>query len=160
MHFLLWLKDSAIGTWVRESDYGYAIVLSSHAIGMAIIVGAVLMFDIRILGFARQMSLKWFDQIYTLAWVGFGVNAVSGVLLFCGNPVKFTFSTAFQIKLALILAGGISVWVLGKQIENPENLAPDGAVRRAAKLTAMLSLLFWLGAITAGRLIAYTTSPI
>lgn len=157
MNLLPWLHESALGIWVRESEWGYPIVLTSHAIGMAVIVGSVLMFDLRVLGYARQMTLKWFEQIYTLAWIGFGVNAISGFCLFAGDPEKFIFSRAFQIKIALIAAGGISVWVLSRQLEDPQNVSPDGATAGAARITALLSLLFWLGAIVAGRLIAYTT---
>jgi hypothetical protein len=155
MDFLNWLQDSALGLWVRESDWGYPIVLTSHAIGMAIVVGAVLMFDFRILGYAKRLPLHWFDRIFLLAWSGFALNFVSGMCLFAGQPVKFLFHPAFQIKIALIAAGGISIRVLGKQLRNPVHMSASGEISNVAKTTAAASIVFWIGAIVAGRLIAY-----
>lgn len=156
MDFLTWLEKSAVGIWVRESDWGYAIVLTAHAIGMAIVVGTLLMFNLRALGYGRRLPLTWFDKIFTIAWVGFTINLISGLFLFAGDPDKFFFHTAFQIKIALIILGGILVWMLGSLATEPERLSPQAEFSLRTKVLATLSLVFWIGAIAAGRLIAYT----
>ena len=155
MHFLAWLYTSPVGLFVQESSWGYPVVLSTHALGMGIVVGSVLMYDLRVLGFANKISLAWFDQLYLLAWVGFAMNAASGALLFTGDPMKFAFSTPFQIKILLIFAGAWAIWLLGRSIHRDiagEHIA-DTSTR--SKWIAGLSIFFWIGAIVAGRLIAY-----
>jgi hypothetical protein len=154
MQVLTWIHDTAIGEWVRASEWGYPIVLTAHAIGMAAVVGPVLAFDLRVLGFARRMPLAWFDAIYPIAWLGFGVNALSGAALFTGDPAKFVASRPFQVKIALILAGMVAIFLLGRSLET-QTAAADARPSGRARLIAALSIIFWLGAITAGRLIAY-----
>jgi len=155
MQVLAWIHDTAIGEWVRASEWGYPIVLTAHAIGMAVVVGAVLVFDLRVLGFARRMPLAWFDRIYPLAWLGFGLNALSGAALFTGDPEKFVASRPFQIKIALILAGAVAIFMLGRSLQTQMAAAADTRAPARARVIAALSIVFWLGAITAGRLIAY-----
>ncbi len=155
MQFLAWLFKSPVGLFVQESSWGYPAVLSTHAVGMGIVVGSVLMYDFRVLGFANKISLAWFDRLYLLAWFGFALNAVSGALLFTGDPVKFAFSTPFQIKILLIFAGAWSIWLLGRSIHRDIAGERTGVASTKSKWIAALSIFFWIGAIVAGRLIAY-----
>ena len=148
MEFLIWLEESGLGIWIRESMWGYPLVLASHAVGMAMVVGVVTMIDIRVLGFAARIPIANFNSLFAIAWIGFFLNFISGCLLFCGDAQRFFFQTVFQIKILLIVLGVIALWVLLRQTRNK-------AITRAAKLTAAFSLLCWFGAITAGRLTAY-----
>jgi len=149
LQFLTWLETSSVGVWIRESLWGYPIVLSSHAVGMAIVVGVVTMIDIRVLGYARQIPIASFKSLFNLAWGGFALNFISGCLLFTGDPVKFFNDWPFRIKISLILLGMISVWLLLREIRD------TGESTDKARTIAIFSLLCWFGAITAGRLTAY-----
>lgn len=151
MEFLTWLEESGVGVWIRESLWGYPIVLSSHAVGMAIVVGVVTMIDIRVLGFAPKIPISSFNSLFTLTWAGFALNFISGCLLFTGDPVKFYNNTPFRIKITLIILGMISVWLLLRAVRDTDT----GKCSTKARVIAAFSLLFWFGAITAGRLTAY-----
>ena len=137
--------------WVRESTWGYPFVLSSHAVGMAIVVGVVTMIDIRVLGFARQIPISSFRSLFNLTWAGFAMNFISGCLLFTGDPKKFYFSTPFRIKIFLIVLGMITMWRLLLAVIHTDT----GDAPAKARTIAAFSLFCWFGAITAGRLIAY-----
>jgi Family of unknown function (DUF6644) len=153
MQFLEWLQATWMGVFVRESLWGYPTVLSAHAIGMAIVVGMVLMIDIRVLGFAQRIPIAAFDRLFGVAWLGVGLNVLSGIMLFSADAVRFATNRMFQIKIALIIAGAISVWVLLREImSGPQG---EAVISPRAKVVATLSIIFWLGAITAGRLTAY-----
>lgn len=148
MESLIWLEESGLGVWVRESMWGYPFILASHAIGMAIVVGVITMLDLRVLGFASRIPLKSINSLFTIAWIGFVLNFLSGLLLFCTDAERFFFQTVFQIKILLIILGAIALWVLLRQVR-------DQVITKSAKITAVISLLCWFGAITAGRLTAY-----
>lgn len=148
MDILNWIGHSSVSAWVSESLWGYPIVLSSHAVGMAIVVGVVTMIDIRVLGYARQIPISSFKSLFNLAWGGFALNFISGCLLFTGDPVKFFNDWPFRIKISLIILGMISVWLLLREVRIDESSAK-------AKAIAVFSLVCWFGAITAGRLTAY-----
>ena len=156
MNFLIWLQDSALGTWVAGSIWGYPIVLACHALGMAVVAGTVTMICIRILGFARAVPVSLFFRLSAIAWAGLVLNMVTGLALFSGDPVKFFYHPVFWIKISLITMGAVSLWLVVRALRNvaatPEARSETPA---GAKLVAGCSLAFWAGAIIAGRLIAY-----
>ena len=157
MGFLLWLQETLLAAWVRESDWGYPIVLTCHAVGMAMVVGPVFAFDLRVLGYAKKIPLDWFGTLFTIAWSGFAINFVSGILLFATNATVFIGKWAFQLKILLIIAAGIATWLLAGRIaaEARRNASVEGSPQRHS-MTALLSIVFWSGAIVAGRIIAYS----
>jgi hypothetical protein len=157
MEFLRPLEKSPIGAWVRESEWGYAITLCAHAVGMAIVVGILAMVCLRVLGYGKGVSLGQLRKLSAIAWVGFAINAVSGLMLFFGNARRLAETTAFQVKLVFIVAGGVSVWMLWRELNSaPDALGPDGVATQRAKAIAIASLTVWLAAIVAGRTIGYT----
>jgi hypothetical protein len=89
-----------------------------------------------------------------LAWAGFAVNFASGVLLFMPKASTFLTEWPFQVKMTLIVAGGISLWFLLREVMSADRGASDDA-NGSAKIIATCCLIFWVGAIVAGRLIAY-----
>ena len=104
MKFLYWLEDSFIGVWVAQS-WGYPLVLSAHAVGMSIVVGTVLMINLRLLGFSATLPFTIFRDLNRVAWLGVSLNVLSGLALFSGSPVKFFFHPVFWKKyLSLCLA--------------------------------------------------------
>lgn len=151
------LEATGVGVWVRESYLGYPIVLTAHSIGMGMVVGIVYILSLRVLGFARRLPITAFDTLLTVAWIGFFINALSGVLLFCGNASHLAVNLAFQLKLLFIIAGGVSIWALWRTIDSGrDGITADGSATAKAKSLALVNLGFWTAAIVAGRLIGYT----
>jgi hypothetical protein len=172
MELLTWLEQTDFSTWLRESDWGYPSMLCVHAVGMGMVVGISLMYGARILGYAKRFPLAGFDKLFALAWFGFAINVASGVLLFVGEPRRLAATPAFWIKMILIAFAGLSLWALAKALHGEADPygadglpGPDGVltgeavVTTGAKIAAILSIVFWLSAITAGRIIGYTMPP-
>jgi len=170
MEFLAWLEQTDGSVWLRESDWGHPIILCFHAVGMGMVVGISLMYSARILGYARDFPLSAFHRLFGLAWFGFAMNAVSGVLLFFGEPRRLMDTPAFWIKMILILFAGLALWALGRALHGdsqgaiglatPRGLTIGEAIASPnARIAAILSVAFWLGAIVSGRLIGYTMPP-
>jgi len=178
MELLASLELTDFSTWLRESDWGYPVVLCVHAVGMGMVVGITWMYCARVLGFAKEFPLWGFDRLFGLAWFGFAINAVSGVLLFIGEPRRLAVTPAFWIKMVLIVFAGLSLWALEKALHGePDHgalaagalggaggaIVADASaavvVTRGAKVAAIASIVFWLAAITAGRIIGYTMPP-
>ena len=166
MGLLAWLEQTDFSTWLRESDWGQPILLCFHAVGMGLVVGVSLMFSARVMGYAKAFPLAAFDRLFGIAWFGFAMNAVSGVLLFAAEPRRLMQTPAFLVKMLLIVLAGFSLWVLGKALQGFE-AAPAGEaalprehkVATNAKIAAIFPIVLWLGAILAGRLIGYTIPP-
>jgi hypothetical protein len=155
MNLLLWLENSALGVWTRESEWGYPIVLISHTVGMALVVGGVLTLALRVLLARSATALPWFDTIFRLAWLGFAINLASGLVLFSGSPRRFVANPAFQVKLAALAVAAFSIWLLARRLEVENQSSPAATASRSTRAVAATSILLWFVAISAGRLMAY-----
>jgi hypothetical protein len=155
--FLAWLDDTQLSHWVAETTWVYPALETMHTIGMALLIGSLGLVDLRVLGYKPELPLIETQRLLPLAWLGFTLNAFSGTLLFVSDSVMFYSSYTFRIKIALIILGGINAALLGHKVFQPSasGVAPSPPTR-GAKWIAGTSLVFWFGAIIAGRLIAYT----
>ena len=115
------------------------------------------MLDLRLLGVLRGISFDAFRSLYRLAWTGLLVNAVSGSALFTSQATTFIESTPFLTKISCVAAGVILGILIKRRLDArlADWDAADANVEGSAKLLALLSLVCWIGAIFAGRLIAY-----
>jgi hypothetical protein len=110
---------------------------------------------LRLLGVARAIPLAPLKRLFPIMWIGFAMNAVTGILLVIAYPTKSLTNLDFYIKLAII---GVGVWVMQKmktQVFEDASLSEADMMARGAAL-AKWSLILWFGAIAAGRLLAYT----
>lgn len=151
------IEESGLSTWIRDSPsiLAYWFILSCHAVGMALLVGASVVIDLRLLGVARDLPLAPLKELYRIIWIGFWIQVVSGALLLVAYPTKALTNPDFYIKLTLI---GLSVAVM-RMIRNrvfSDSGLSDSAMMMKGKALAAWSLVLWAGAVTAGRLLAYT----
>ncbi|GAB1269985.1 hypothetical protein NBRC116493_32380 [Aurantivibrio infirmus] len=162
MQLLESFSETSLMIWVIESNYGYPIVLSLHAVGMALVIGIMLMFNLRVLGLVPSIPLSSVTRFFKVAWIGLAINLISGTLLFCGNYSAFLHNTAFLSKLSLLIAGSIGTWFLAKEVRNSTVIiqpSPNELASKKAKIIAAALILIWLSAITAGRIVGYTSIP-
>jgi len=156
MHLLLRIEQSGICQWIRSTDsiFGYYGILTVHAIGMAIAVGINACIDLRILGFAPALPLAAMEQLFPLLWFGFWVNAASGSVLLATDATHKLVNPDFYVKMVFIaLALGTVRLLRVHAFGDPQ--VDTGLVSTKARLLAVASLACWLGAIIAGRLLAY-----
>jgi hypothetical protein len=160
VEFFTWLESTAISIWVRESTsiaFGFPGILTLHAIGMGFLVGICFAIDLRLLGFAPRVPLSAMARFFPVMWFGFVVNAFSGLLLLVGYPTKALTNPVFYLKLAFIGAGTVLAIRLARTaVRNPAFETRPATTR--VRAWALLSLFAWVGAIFAGRLLAYTYS--
>ena len=151
MDFLLWYENGPVGTFIRESIWGYPIVLSSHAVGMATVLGVALMLCMRVLGFAKGISIQAFDKLFIIGWIGFLINLTSGIILFAGSASMYFFQWTFQLKIGMILTGGVLLKVVMNAVRANKSMAVQ-------KWLAVACMSAWLIGVITGRLMAYITA--
>lgn len=151
----LTLQESALGHVMRSSPALYPAVEILHIIGFVILVGSILALDLRMLGLGRAIAIQPMAQLLLpLSRTGFVLAICMGFLLFSADASHVVKNPAFQAKALLIAAALVNVVIAHagpwRHIESWRDEAPG-----AAKAIALVSLVLWLGAICAGRLIAY-----
>jgi hypothetical protein len=155
--FLNTIEESSLSVWLREtpSIFGYYFVLVFHSFGMVLIVGLNAILDLRLLGVAPGIPLAPLEGWFKWMWVGFWINAVSGVFLLISYPTKAFTNWDFYLKLTLI---AVALWVMQKlkHAVFGDISLDEAAMAVKGKSLAIWSLVLWTGVITAGRLLAYT----
>ena len=109
--FLQTIEDTGFSTWLRESEspFAFYFILLFHTFGLALLVGANVVVDLRLLGVAPGIPLAPLRRLFRIMWIGFSINAITGVFLVIAYPTKSLTNWDFYIKLAVI---GFAVWVM------------------------------------------------
>ena len=155
MGMLAWIESSSLAVWLRESPSVWALptVLTLHTMGMAVLVGASWVLDLRLLGISRNIPLSAFRWVFPAVAVGLIMNLATGVLLFAQRAETWGTSIPFLIKMCLVIASVATLVPIRSHILRSE--VEQREVGGRARLLAIASILAWSGAITAGRLLAY-----
>ena len=155
MGVLVWLESSPLAVWVHESPSVWAqpTVLTLHTMGMAVLVGASWVLDLRLLGISRNVPLSAFRWVFRAVTVGLIVNLATGVLLFAQRATTWGTSIPFLIKMGLVIASVATLVPMRSYVFRSD--AQPREVSGGARLLALASILAWSGAVTAGRLLAY-----
>jgi hypothetical protein len=156
MEFFEWLESTGVANAIRTMPWMYPAFETAHYIGLSLLVGGILLIDLRTLGFARVLPLRSMIGLLPFVWVGFLINVVTGSLLFIYGATSFGTNGAFGLKMTFMVFAGLNA------------LAFDLAVRRSrsdwvaadrpptsVKVFATLSLLLWVCVVTTGRWMAY-----
>ena len=155
-NFLMMLENLDLSQWVLASVWGYPILLTFHSLGLGLLVGLLLIIDLRVLGFAKPLPLSELRRLMPWVWVGFTFNALSGVVLFMADARKDFYSNSFRWKMLSIVIGVlVAVYLNNKVLREDTTETPA-----LARVLAAASLVSWTGAIVAGRLIAYLSQPV
>ncbi|HEY6360574.1 MAG TPA: hypothetical protein VIX63_05695 [Vicinamibacterales bacterium] len=155
MQLFAWLEGTGLSTWIREADtvWAYPTVLTLHTIGLGVLGGAAAILDLRLLGIGGRAPLAPMRTLFRLMWAGFWINAVTGALLFAADATERGTSWLFFFKMVLVGIGVVTVVLIRRAVdESGENAV---MVSGAARRLAIISLVVWTAAVTAGRLLAY-----
>jgi len=158
MHsFLFWLESTAFSTWLRESEsvFAFPTILTIHTITMGFVAGTNAAIDLRVLGFAPGVPIKEMERFYRVMWVSFWISVVTGIVILMAYPTKAVMNPIFYVKLALIALGLQIVRLMRKHVFGDPQLG-GSPMAPTGRMLAIVSLICWVGVITAGRLLPYT----
>jgi hypothetical protein len=160
--FLQWLYDTHFSGTMRESLWAEPIVETIHVLTLTLFLGFAVMLDMRLLGVVlkrRRMS-EVLAQFNPWLFAGFAVMIVTGVLLFCGDPISFWSTTFFKVKMIMLVLAGLNVLIFNATIgRKVAQWDLDPLTPGQAKIAAVVSLMLWVLIIAAGRGIAYALPP-
>jgi hypothetical protein len=151
------LQELAPVAALRSSRWTYAVVNASHITGIALLFGAIVPMDLRLLGCFRQITIRALARILVpVAASGLLLAIVAGTLLFSIRAVQYAGTTLFQIKLALIACGLANALLLRKAVawETARRSTGDLPPPRL-RLAGALSIALWLAVIVCGRMLAF-----
>ena len=160
MDFTEWLsvlEHSSLAEVMRHSLWTYPIVEIVHIVGIATFFGSVVLFDLRLVGFSRTVSVRSLERhLLPWSWVALLLIVPSGVAMLSAHATDFAGNPAFRVKLLLIAFAGVNALTFHHGVfRSVSTWDQHQPTPPAAKASALLSLAIWIGVISCGRLIAY-----
>lgn len=159
MQLAQWLEATSIAVWVRESSYGFAIVVAVHILSLSLSVGTLVWFDLRLLGISmlRVPVSHLYRRLMPWTLTGFALMFASGLIILAAYATAAFGNIYFRIKLAAIVLAGVNAFfyhrVTERQIRTwDEAMRPSGAAHAAG----LVSILVWTVVILCGRAMSYT----
>jgi hypothetical protein len=153
------LQETTIATTIRENDNLFPWVEAIHVLAISLVVGTIFIVDLRLLGLASKdrPALTLSQNVLICTWLAFALAAVTGALLFSARAVAYSGNFFFQAKLVLLALAGLNMAsfhaVFGRRMGE---WGPGVASPLAARMSAGLSLLIWIGVVGFGRWIGFT----
>jgi hypothetical protein len=157
--FCAWLEQSSVGLLVRESLWGFQIVVALHILGLILSVGTLVWFDLRLLGFAmRRVPVSAvYRQLAPWSAIGFVMMFVTGGMLVTAFATRAYGNPYFRIKMIALALAGVNALlyhvVTERRISQWDRAEhPPGP----ARLAGLISIAIWVVVVLAGRMISYT----
>ncbi|HVZ22252.1 MAG TPA: hypothetical protein VG871_14370 [Vicinamibacterales bacterium] len=140
-----------IGNFVRDTPWLWPTLETLHFVGLSLLMGVLLLVNIRMLGFAKQLSLDAIDRLLPWAILGLGINIVTGMLFTMG--ADYTKNNAFYWKLAFVVVGGANL--LYFFFDRGWAAEPGADVPLTSKVAAFSALFLWFGVMYWGSMLPF-----
>ena len=152
---LLWMEGSTLGRMMQEITWLFPCAEIFHFIGLSLLMGSILVVDIRLLGFSRDVPLDAVYKFLPITVIGFSINLVTGIMFCFNDPFRYYPNLAFRLKMLLLVLAGINAIYFSSIARASSNAVGAEDSKPKVKIIAALSLLFWISVIVCGRLIPY-----
>lgn len=152
------LEASPLARFMREALWAYPAVEALHILALAIVVGSIVVVDLRLLGLSRDVPASRLAR-HALPWTAaaFMISIGTGLLMFTAHAEDFITNRVFILKMGLILTAGVNAGLLhAGAFRTVGQWDTDVAPPPRVRLAAALSIVLWAGVIACGRLLAYT----
>jgi hypothetical protein len=157
--FQIWLASvlytPAVANVMRMA-FVWPLAESVHFIGLSLLVGTVVLFDLRLLGIARGIPPAAWHRLIRYGLIGFALNATTGLMFLMTEPDQYIYNPSFMLKMTFIATAGLNALSFYVTVAR-RTLIPGASldVPRGAKVIAAASLALWMGVIIAGRLLTF-----
>jgi hypothetical protein len=152
------LESSFFSRSLRASLWLYPCIETAHILGFVVLVGSITLFDVRLLGASRTLSVSLLGaHLRRLSLGSVALVVPTGLLLFTAHPLELVKNPVFGVKLVSITLAALNALVFRIGVHRSVATWDQGVpAPRAARLHAIASLALWVTTITCGRFLAYT----
>ncbi len=150
------LERTPFAVWMRQALWAYPAVEVGHVVGVVLLVGSAVAFDLRLLGLSPHVPVrKLAVHLLPWAWRGFVLVVGTGIPMFVAHASQWWENPLFPVKMSLVAAGGLNVWAFHRGVYRSVDSWDVGRPPLAARLAGAVSLVVWVAAVACGRLLAY-----
>jgi len=143
-----------VGSFVTDTPWMWPTCETLHFVGLSLLLGVVLVVDLRVLGLMKGVSFQSLHRLLPWAAIGFGLNIGTGMLFFTGIPGQYTKNPAFYWKIGLAMLAGLNALYF-TILDEPWSLGPKDDAPLTAKIAAASAMLLWLGVLYFGSMLPF-----
>jgi hypothetical protein len=141
------------GNFVRDTPWAWTSAETVHFVGLSLLIGVLLLINMRMLGFMTQVSFEALDRLLPWAMLGFAVNTMSGMLFFAASANSYVGNPAFYWKLVFVVLGGVNV--LYFTFDRTWAQEPGREAPPLSKLAAACAMFLWVGVMYWGSMLPF-----
>lgn len=150
---------SPLNQWILATYWLWPVMEITHFIGLTLLMGGLLVVDLRMLGMFNFLSISATHKILPVVLFGFALNLATGILFFVGDPMRYSVNEGFQLKMILVLLAGANAFLFHiRDALNPQSTIVLVLNKVDERIVAGLSLSLWTGVLLLGRLIPYVST--
>ena len=159
---LRWLQETSIATTIRDSLLLFPLLESVHVFGLALVVGTVIVIDLRLLGVASTSRpfQRVASEIMKWTWAAFAVTAIAGALMFTTKAQVYFHNVYFRAKILLLVLAALNALLFQRTAWRTVDRWGAASAPPLGKAVATVSLAIWVAVIFAGRMIGFTTTRV
>lgn len=150
------IVDGPLNLWIQTNYWLWPVLEIIHFIGLSLLLGGLIIIDLRMAGHIKAFNLVATHKLIPVVLAGFGLNLLTGILFFYGDPLRYSINIGFQIKMVLVVLAGLNAllyyWKINTVIPTWD---PEADPPSLARFVAYASLTLWGGVLLCGRLIPY-----
>jgi hypothetical protein len=152
----VWLKSTDVSYFMTHSPVAWPACAVLHFLGLTLVIGTIGLWDLRLLGVGKGLSPAAMHRLVRWGVLGFAVNLMTGTLFFIGQPDRYINNPAFELKVLFLIVLGVNILIFYSTVyRKVATLGPGGITPLGAKIAGAISLVFWVGVIVAGRMVAF-----
>lgn len=156
----IWVRGTWLSQFVITHGWTWPLFEILHYAGLTLLLGAVGLFDLRVLGFGKGIAPAALHRLIPFGIAGFIINVLTGIAFFAGFPEQYFYNNAFRIKLAFMIVAGLNIALFYTTVFRDLKILPaDADAPFRARLLTAISLCSWLIVLVAGRLITFYRPP-
>lgn len=151
-----WLEQTGPATAIAEGAYAFPLIEALHVVGLALVLGSIATFDLKILGWAgrSRTAASLFRDVLPWTWIGFAIAVLTGLAMFASSATTYAENKVFLVKLGLLVLAGANVAFFHFHPQR-KVIAAEQAVPGLLRASAALSLTLWIAIVVLGRWIAF-----
>jgi hypothetical protein len=156
---------NVLAQWILETPLHHAIIASPwifpaaetiHFMGLTLLFGALLLVDLRGMGFYRRIDFASAHKLIPVALFAFLFILGSGLTFIFADPERYFVNIAFQIKIGLVLIASLNALAFEIWVFRPYNAGKAAIIDAfSTRFMSGLSLLLWVMVLILGRSIPY-----
>ena len=155
--FASWLHHTPLSlAFQAQVRWLWPLCETLHFAGLTLLLGVAGMFDLRLLGFMKRVSISAVQEFMPWAIVGFLVNLATGLIFLISEPAQYFSNPTWWVKVAFLIVSGVNAVVFQIGFSGRmQSIRPGEDTPASFKVIGAVSLAGWLGVLWAGRMLPF-----